>query len=211
VVNTDPSWGGGSPGVYRTTNGGTTWTRVSTQGPFGAPLVTSNGTIYWPYGNSLLKSTDSGSTWVQVGSGLQTIRPIELVDGRLVALGSNTLVISADGGSTWSSIGSNLPYNPSGSSPFTYSATRKAFFISHFDCGGVVLSDAIMKLDYDFGGGTSTPIVGDINLDHIVNSIDYSILNSKWFTSDANSDLNHDGLVNAIDFSILNSNWFKTW
>jgi hypothetical protein len=56
-----------------------------------------------------------------------------------------------------------------------------------------------------------TPIVGDINLDHIVNSIDYSILNSKWFTSDANSDLNHDGLVNAIDFSLLNSNWFKTW
>jgi hypothetical protein len=58
---------------------------------------------------------------------------------------------------------------------------------------------------------TPTPIVGDINLDHIVNSIDYSILNSHWFTNDASSDLNHDGLVNAIDYSILNANWFKTW
>jgi hypothetical protein len=56
-----------------------------------------------------------------------------------------------------------------------------------------------------------TPVVGDINLDHIVNSIDFSILNSHWFTTDATSDLNHDGIVNAIDFSILNSNWFKTW
>ncbi|MBX4205007.1 MAG: hypothetical protein KW788_02330 [Candidatus Doudnabacteria bacterium] len=56
-----------------------------------------------------------------------------------------------------------------------------------------------------------TPVVGDINSDHIVNSVDYSILNSKWFTNDAASDLNDDGIVNAIDFSILNANWFKTW
>jgi hypothetical protein len=58
---------------------------------------------------------------------------------------------------------------------------------------------------------TAQPITGDINQDHIVNSIDYSILNSKWFTTDATSDLNHDGIVNAIDFSMLNANWFKTW
>ena len=55
------------------------------------------------------------------------------------------------------------------------------------------------------------PIAGDINLDHIVNSLDYSILSSQWFTANTQSDLNSDGLVNGIDFSILNSNWFKTW
>lgn len=60
-------------------------------------------------------------------------------------------------------------------------------------------------------GSTATPIIGDINLDHIVNSIDYSILNSDWFTSNAISDLNTDGIVNAIDYSLLNANWFKTW
>lgn len=64
---------------------------------------------------------------------------------------------------------------------------------------------------YEYLSGSSTPIVGDINLDHIVNSIDYSILNSDWFTSNSRSDLNHDGLVNAIDYSLLNANWFKTW
>jgi hypothetical protein len=56
-----------------------------------------------------------------------------------------------------------------------------------------------------------TPIVGDINLDHIVNAIDFSILNSHWFTNYAPADLNNDGLVNAIDFSMLNANWFRTW
>jgi hypothetical protein len=56
-----------------------------------------------------------------------------------------------------------------------------------------------------------TPVLGDINLDHIVNSIDYSIMNSDWFSSNPRSDLNHDGIVNAIDYSLLNANWFRTW
>ena len=56
-----------------------------------------------------------------------------------------------------------------------------------------------------------TPLLGDLNLDHIVNSLDWSIMNSRWFTSDPTADLNHDGLVNAIDFSLLNANWFRTW
>jgi mannan endo-1,4-beta-mannosidase len=59
---------------------------------------------------------------------------------------------------------------------------------------------------------TTTPstLVGDLNGDKIVNSIDSSIMNSKWFTSDSAADLNHDGIVNAIDFSILDQNWLKT-
>ena len=61
--------------------------------------------------------------------------------------------------------------------------------------------------------GTVTPpstLAGDLNKDGIVNSLDWSIMNSKWFTSDATADLNHDGVVNSLDWSIMNSNWFKT-
>jgi hypothetical protein len=58
---------------------------------------------------------------------------------------------------------------------------------------------------------TPTPVIGDINLDRIVNTIDYSILNSHWFTNNSQSDLNHDGVVNSIDYSLLNQNWFRTW
>jgi hypothetical protein len=57
---------------------------------------------------------------------------------------------------------------------------------------------------------TSTTLVGDINKDGIVNSLDWSTMNSKWGTSDSSSDLNKDGIVNSIDFSLLNNNWFKT-
>jgi hypothetical protein len=51
-------------------------------------------------------------------------------------------------------------------------------------------------------------LIGDINQDGIVNSIDYSTLNAKWFTADTLTDLNQDGLVNSLDYSLLNKNWF---
>jgi hypothetical protein len=143
VVNA--GWGNG---VYRTTNGGSSWQQVSPLWPGDAPLITANGTIYWSFNDGLLKSSDSGQTWTIVGSGLRGNRPIELFDGRLVSVGGSTLMISSDGGSTWSPIGATLPYTPTS---FIYSLNRKAFFISHSDCGNAVLPDAVMRLDYDLG------------------------------------------------------------
>lgn len=49
--------------------------------------------------------------------------------------------------------------------------------------------------------------VGDINGDGSVNVVDFSIMLSKWGTSDPSSDLNGDGVVNIVDFSILLSKW----
>jgi photosystem II stability/assembly factor-like uncharacterized protein len=144
LVNTS-GWGSGSTGIYRTTDGGTSWQQVSTLGPSGPALVTSDGTIYWPANNSLLKSTDSGLTWTQVGSNIQAVRPIELPDGTLVSVGASNLMNSADGGSTWSPIGAVLPITPAS---LIYSPDRQCFFISYWDCGGVVLTNAIMSLDY---------------------------------------------------------------
>jgi hypothetical protein len=50
-------------------------------------------------------------------------------------------------------------------------------------------------------------LTGDINQDNIINSVDYSVLNTNWFTSNASADLNQDGLVNAIDYSFMNKHW----
>lgn len=61
------------------------------------------------------------------------------------------------------------------------------------------------------GTSTPTPLVGDFNLDHIVNTLDWSLMNAKWFTNDATMDLNKDTMVNTIDFSTMNVNWLKTW
>ena len=51
---------------------------------------------------------------------------------------------------------------------------------------------------------------GDLNRDRIVNSLDWSAMNAKWFKSDLAADLDGNGIVNSIDFSILNKNWFKS-
>jgi photosystem II stability/assembly factor-like uncharacterized protein len=145
VVNA-AGWGGSTGGIYRTTDSGTTWQRVSTFEPGMPPLILSNGTIYWPVYNGLIKSTDGGVTWNQLGGGLLGVTPTELPDGRVATVAGNRLVVSSDGGTTWSAIGANLPYTPNGVS---YSASRRAFFIFRWDCGAVVLPDAVMRLDYD--------------------------------------------------------------
>jgi photosystem II stability/assembly factor-like uncharacterized protein len=130
-------------GIYRTTNGGDSWRRVSDQGPSAPPLVTANRTIYWPANGGLLKSTDAGSTWTHVGSDLRAITPIELSDGKLVAVATDNLVISADGGVRWSPFGAPLPYTPVG---LIYSDGRRSFLIWRSDCGVVVPRDAIMEI-----------------------------------------------------------------
>ncbi len=155
VVN---SHGGGSgAGIYRTTNGGTSWQQVSTAGPDGPPLITSNGTIYWGYGGGLLKSTNQGQTWTSVGSGLRAVTPIHLPDGRLATLANNAIVISADEGSTWTPITPALPFN--NAAGLIYAPQRQAFFIWKWDCGNVVLPDAIQKLDYPIAVTGTAPSV----------------------------------------------------
>lgn len=95
------------------------------------------------------------------------------------------------------------------------STGRYAMYTSNLGVPGGPLTAILVQIPCATGfnpcSSSGTPLVGDINGDHIINSLDWSIMNSKWFTTDANADLNHDGLVNAIDFSMLNANWFKTW
>ncbi|MBX4205491.1 MAG: hypothetical protein KW788_04930, partial [Candidatus Doudnabacteria bacterium] len=90
-------------------------------------------------------------------------------------------------------------------------ALSHSVYVYGIDTSSSSISTLLTGSPKTFTLSSTTPLVGDINLDHIVNSIDYSILNSDWFTSNARSDLNHDGIVNAIDYSMLNANWFKTW
>lgn len=56
-----------------------------------------------------------------------------------------------------------------------------------------------------------TPLKGDLNLDHIVNSLDFSLLNSRWNQNYAPYDLLVDGIINSLDFAYLSSNWLLTW
>lgn len=151
IVSTPASWSsnfGNVSGIFRTTNGGGSWSQVSTLDGNSAALVTPSGTIYLSSGDGLVKSSDNGITWTKVGSGLRyEFRPNILPDGRLVSVNNNNhLVVSADGGNTWTEFGAAIPNSPNQAAGVSYSPANQAFYIWHWDCGNAVLPDAIMRL-----------------------------------------------------------------
>jgi photosystem II stability/assembly factor-like uncharacterized protein len=145
-------WGDGMSGIFRSEDGGESWTRVSELPANNAPLVATDGAIYWPlvWGGGMLRSIDRGASWEQiVGGGTVTgVAPIELPDGRIATLSTSAVVVSDDGGVSWDPVTSMLPYGDSVG--VVYSAHRRAFYIWHFSCGDRVLPDAIMRHDFDW-------------------------------------------------------------
>jgi hypothetical protein len=130
---------GRSSGVFRSTDGGITWTVVHGGGVSGAPVVSAaDGTITWllERGDGVITSRDRGATWTDVNasgpvgnaasSGL-TLLP----GGRMAALGVQQVLVSDDGGAHWRGIGPSLPFVPVG---MTYSPSLHQVYIWHFDC-----------------------------------------------------------------------------
>lgn len=145
--------GGGRVGIFRSTDRGGTWERVSDHAGASAPLLASDGSIYWASesGAGLARSTDKGETWEQVITGvLEPAAPVELPDGRIASLTATHVVVSDDQGATWKIASAQLPYKPNG---FIYSAFQKAFFVYYYGCGAANMrapEDAIMRFDFDY-------------------------------------------------------------
>ncbi len=159
-------YGGSPPGIYRTTDSGGTWTKMTSSGGGAAPLLASDGAIYWVSANNagMTRSLDSGKTWTDVGDGVVTTnRPVELSGGRIAALGTDYVMVSSDQGVTWTPATSPLPtpaneYLADASlavvtQGLAYSTQRKAFYIWHNTCGfGApvpIPSDAVMSFDFE--------------------------------------------------------------
>jgi photosystem II stability/assembly factor-like uncharacterized protein len=142
-------YGDGACGVYQSTDTGQSWARVTDLAAAARPLLASDGSIYWPliYDSGMARSTDGGSTWEKASDNLVTGYPVELPDGRLLSLRGNHVVVSADHGGSWSEIGDEIPFKPSG---VTYSVPQKTLFVWQWDCGEVVLDDAIASAGFDY-------------------------------------------------------------
>lgn len=147
-------YGSGACGVFRSTNGGMTWTRAATQGAVNRVLWTSQNAFWWQQmGDGVITSPD-GATWTETAAGpVQTMSgPLsELPDGRVVALGHDHLLVTSDGES-WEPIGEPLPFPGSNCNiyGFAYSAALKTFFINHNDCKAVLLADALYSAGFDY-------------------------------------------------------------
>jgi len=59
-------------------------------------------------------------------------------------------------------------------------------------------------------GVAFTLLSGDLNGSNSINILDYSVMRSNWYTSNAVADVNGDGEVQGLDYSLMKSNWFKT-
>ncbi|MEY2411039.1 MAG: hypothetical protein QOF48_3709 [Verrucomicrobiota bacterium] len=145
LVNSS-GWGKGTGGIFRTINAGATWTQASHLEANDAPVVASDGSIYWPlmYDRGLVRSTDRGETWKQVcGPGqIKGSKIIELPGGKLAAVAGKTIKVSSDQGASWKPVMDPLPVPASG---LIYSPARGSVFIWHWDCGNKVLTNAIWR------------------------------------------------------------------
>ncbi|MBE7463674.1 MAG: hypothetical protein HS116_09235 [Planctomycetes bacterium] len=133
-------------GLYRTADGGSSWTKVASEGPFGPALVHPDGTLYWAitwtYG--MLKSTDRGLTWKKL-PGPVTSPPQALPDGTLGSLGDERLYISKDGAQSWQPLGPKLPYKKM--TGWTYLSASKTFVV--WRMSGKRVEDAIFAWTAD--------------------------------------------------------------
>ncbi len=151
------TWGATGAGVFRTVDGGATWSQVYGIGVGSRALVASDGAIYWllESNQGMIRSADQGKTWTKITGGSVFaatsggVKLIELPDGRLVSIGSPYLIISADHGTTWRYFG---PVLPPGIAPdgIAYSSFRKAIYLWKNDCGQTVPQDAIVRFDFDY-------------------------------------------------------------
>ncbi len=113
-------------GIYRTEDGGATWSKVSDQGCSGRAQITSEGTVYWAicYGNGIVKSVDQGKTWQKL-AGPAKFGPIQFEGRKIAAIGGQQIYVSQDAGQTWDKLADPLPFKPSG---LAYSPKSKAIY-----------------------------------------------------------------------------------
>lgn len=146
---------GQAPGVFRTDNGGFTWTKVFDGGISGVPVIsTSDGAMYWllERGAGVIRSDDFGATWIVVNQSAPfATYPASLVQlggGQLAALGSSSVLVSSDLGATWNPVGPPLPYQPMG---LAYAPYRQMLYIWQHTCdsgSNPIADDAILRIPY---------------------------------------------------------------
>jgi len=106
--------------VYKTTNGGSSWTNVGVDGRGAIAMGTNNSSrVYASNGSSIWMSNDAGGTWTSISAGLPgigisyiTVNPDNSPEVYVTLSGftaGQKVYRSFDAGSTWTNISGSLP------------------------------------------------------------------------------------------------------
>jgi RNA polymerase sigma factor (sigma-70 family) len=113
ITNTS-GYGDRAWGIWRTTDSGQNWTKVSDTGPADCALITHTGTIIYSllWARDEIVSRDHGQTWTKLGGPVRGLLT-ELEDGSIIGLSDSEHqqpYRSADDGRTWAAFGPQLPW-----------------------------------------------------------------------------------------------------
>jgi len=111
--NTDVVYAGGDPGLFRTTDRGTTWLESSSglTGYVQAIAVhpVDRGVVYAGTGDGVFKSTDAGASWENVGCrGVNALAIAGLEPNAVFAGTDSGVMTSLDDGGSWSAMNEGL-------------------------------------------------------------------------------------------------------
>ena len=116
---------GAAFGIFRTEDGGASWTKVSDAGPAGPACVVGD-VIYWQalWAKGLVRGTEKGKTWQSIEGPVKD-NPMAFPDGGLIAPVDKQLYESRDAGKTWQKLGPEMPFKPSG---ICYNAKTRSIY-----------------------------------------------------------------------------------
>ncbi len=107
---------------------------------------------------------------------------------------------------------SNLLPNVSGNYTVTFQPSNPQIVDIRITVAGY-LSTKLISIDTTVNSSTALTVplllAGDFNTDNVVNSLDYSIINTHWLQNYSAADVNRDGLVNSLDYAVLKNNYNK--
>jgi hypothetical protein len=76
------------------------------------------------------------------------------------------------------------------------------------------LSQLLTNIDTTQNTSTALTVpqlsAGDFNNDNVINTLDFSLMNTHWLQNNPATDINGDGLVNSLDYAVLKNNFGKS-
>ncbi len=167
-VTANTLYAGGRTALYRTTNGGTSWSALGT--PTGTGNITdfvicpSNNTIIYAIKsgtNAVSKSTNSGTNWTAVSTGLPTgVAPTSITvsntDPNLVFVtysgygATNKVYKSTNGGTSWTNLSTGLPNIPVNTIVYQNNSANRGIYIGT-DVGVYYMDDTTPWISFNNG------------------------------------------------------------